>query len=463
MTNELSYYIDIIPAVVSLIAAATFHIFFITASIAIARSRLGKLSELIDLEAVGAARARTVIEASERYLLCTQLGRLCASLAAGFSLACLTGRLARLGSLQEAPHISWYGLFLGGASAVVFMLATLVCVQIAKAISLQFPEKVLCVVALPLQMIYLLVGPIVVFIHSTVAKVLERFQIHPSSERDLSISADDLSQIAKVSSETGSMEESEQQLIEGIVDFSEGVAREVMTPRKDIVWAKDVVTTDELIALCNRERVSRVLICGNDLDDVRGMILAKDLLRFINQRVSGDAWRTLLRPTYIVPNTKPLDDLLSEMRSKGTHLAVVLDEHGGVGGIVTIEDLVEQIVGEIFDETDRASERESVVMEGEGIWRVDGGVSIDQLPEAFGIEPSEGHYDTIAGYLLFHAGRLPEQGETFFIHGRELTILEIHGHRITRLRVKIPPCEESGIAEGEGPRVANSDNRNARK
>lgn len=463
MTTDPSNYVQLFPAAVSLVSAALLHIFFITASLSIVRSRLGKLSEWIEDGAVGAVRARTILESAEQYLLCTQLGRLCASLGAGFSLACLTGRIARIGLLQGEAGFSWYGLVIGFAIAIVFILTTIVCVQIAKTVSLQFPEKVLCVVGLPLQVMYALVGPVVVFIHSTVVKVLDTFQIHPTSERDLSISADDLSEIAKVSSETGSMEESEQQLIEGIVDFTEGIAKEVMTPRKDIVWAKESVSTAELISLCNREGVSRVLICGGDLDDVRGMILAKDLLQFINQEVSGDAWRALIRPTYVVPNTKPLDDLLSEMRSKGTHLAVVLDEHGGVGGIVTVEDIVEQIVGDIFDETDGTAERESIVFESGGVWRVDGGVSIDQLPEVFGIEPSEGHYDTIAGYLLSQVGRLPEQGETFLIKGLQFTISEIQGHRIVRLRVKCPPSKEEEFSADETPRVANAGSRSSQK
>jgi len=244
------------------------------------------------------------------------------------------------------------------------------------------------------------------------------------------------------------MEQHEQRLIEGVVDFTERVVREVMTPRKDIVWAKDSSTTEDLISLCTREGVSRVLICGSDLDDVKGMILAKDLLTFINKSVTTDAWRSLLREIYKIPNTKPVDDLLQEFRSTGTHLAVVLDEHGGVGGIVTLEDLVEEIVGDIFDETDSALERELVIREENGEWLVDGVAGIDQLPEVFGINPSEGHYDTIAGFLLYHVGRLPEEGEVFQIEGLEIKVLELHRHRIVRLLVKVSPHHKEHLLVG---------------
>jgi CBS domain containing-hemolysin-like protein len=343
------------------------------------------------------------------------------------------------------------------------MLATLVIVQVAKAFTLQFPEKTLCLVALPLRLFYLFVGPVLMFIHSTVTRVLERFEIRLTTERDISLSTDDLSEIVKLSSETGTMQQNEQRLIEGVVDFAERVVREVMTPRKDIVWTKDTASTEELISLCTREGVSRVLICGTDLDDVKGMILAKDLLKFINKPVTTDAWRALLRQIYKVPNTKPVDDLLYEFRSTGTHLAVVLDEHGGVGGIVTLEDLVEEIVGDIFDETDTAMERQLVIREVNGEWLVDGSAGIDQLPEAFGITTSEGQYDTIAGYLLFHVGRLPEQGESFTVEGLEIKVLEVHRHRIVRLAVKILARQEEPLKTDELPIAVNGSSRSQRK
>jgi CBS domain containing-hemolysin-like protein len=343
------------------------------------------------------------------------------------------------------------------------MLATLVVVQVAKAFALQFPEKTLCLVALPLRLFYLFVGPVLMFIHNTVTRVLERFEIRLTTERDISLSTDDLSEIVKLSSETGCMQQNEQRLIEGVVDFAERVVREVMTPRKDIVWTKDTATTEELISVCTREGVSRVLICGTDLDDVKGMILAKDLLKFINKPLNTEAWRALLRPIYKVPNTKPVDDLLYEFRSTGTHLAVVLDEHGGVGGIVTLEDLVEEIVGDIFDETDTAMERQLVIREVNGEWLVDGAAGIDQLPEAFGISTSEGRYDTIAGYLLFHVGRLPEQGEIFTVEGLEFKVLEVHRHRIVRLSVKNLLRREEALKTDELPIAVNGSSRSQRK
>ncbi|MEN9846194.1 MAG: hypothetical protein RIS36_1341 [Pseudomonadota bacterium] len=444
-----------------LLMAVSGYLFFIVASLAIARSRTARLQEMVELEAFGAMMSVSIIEDSERYLLCTQMGRLCSSFGAGFCLAFLTGDISKLAG--EGTELTSSGIALAAFSAAVVMVTTLVVVQVAKAFTLQFPEKTMCVVAMPLRLFYLLVGPILMFIQNTIKGVLHRCHLRLTTERDLSLSTDDLSEIMKFSSESGTIEQNEQRLIEGIVDFTERVVREVMTPRKDIVWAREISTTEELISLCTREGVSRILICGSDLDDVKGMILAKDLLTFINNPVTTDAWRALLRETYKVPNTKPVDDLLHEFRSSGNHLAVVLDEHGGVGGIVTLEDLVEEIVGDIFDETDSASERELVIREVGGEWLVDGSAGIDQLPESFGIKESEGHYDTIAGYVLYHLGRLPEEGEECDIGSLIFKFLEVHRHRIARLAVKVLPKTDESYRDEDLPVAVNGGARSPRK
>lgn len=461
MNSEPDHPIVLLYQSLPLLVSVFGYVFFIISSLAIARSRTSRLGELVELEAFGAPASVRIIERSERYLLCAQMGRLCSSFGAGFCLAFLTGFIAKLPG--DGHGVTPYGVALAALCAAAVMVTTLVVVQVAKAFTLQFPEKTMCLVALPLRLFYILVGPILIFIHNTINRVLERCHIRLTTERDISLSTDDLSEIVKFSSESGTIEHNEQRLIEGIVDFGGLVVREVMTPRKDIVWARESATTEELIALCTREGVSRVLICGSDLDDVKGLILAKDLLQFINKPVTTDSWRALLRDIYKIPNTKPVDDLLHECRSTGTHFAVVVDEHGGVGGIVTLEDLVEEIVGDIFDETDSVSERELVIREVDGEWVVDGTAGIDQLPESFGITPSEGHYDTIAGYVLSHLGRLPDEGEICDIEALTFRILEVHRHRIVRLAVKSLTRQDEGDKAEELPLAGNGGARSPRK
>jgi len=448
---------------VPLLIAASSYVFFIVASLSIVRSSVTRLEELVELEALGASSAQRIVERSDSYLLCTQMGRLCSSVGAGFCLAFFTGHIARLFSDSAGSDYSYYGITVATIAAIVFMVSTLVTVQIAKAFSLQFPEKALCFVALPLSLSCAVVAPILLFIHTMVAKVLAKFDVRLATERDIAVTADDLSEIVKFSTEAGSLEHNEQRLIEGAVEFSERIVREVMTPRKDIVWVKETASTEEVIGLFSREAVSRVLVCGGDLDDVKGMVLAKDLLQFIAKSSDTNTWRLLVRPTYIVPNTKPVDDLLFELRSKGVHLAVVLDEHGGVGGIVTLEDLVEQIVGEIFDETDVGSEREPSMKETEGRWIIEGSAPIDELPESFGINASDGRFDTIAGFILDRVGRLPDQGEVLELSGLECTILEVRRHHIARVAVRVVPCPVDSEEGEEVPVTVNGTNLTHRK
>jgi putative hemolysin len=455
---------DLVYFGIPLLIAASSYVFFIVSSLSIVRSSMARLDELTELGALGSSTAKHIVDRSDSYLLCTQMGRLCSSVGAGFCLAFFTGDVASLFSGDRGEPYSTYGLIVASLTAAVFMASTLVVVQVAKAFSLQFPERCLCLVALPLKLSCALVAPFIVFVHSMVGRVLARCNVRPTTERDITVTADDLSEIVKLSTEAGALEQSEQRLIEGVVEFSERIVREIMTPRKDIVWAKESVPTDELIALFTREAVSRILVCGTDLDDVKGMVLAKDLLQFVAKQADTHAWHSLIRPTYIVPNTKPVDDLLFELRSKGIHLAVVLDEHGGVGGIVTLEDLVEQIVGEIFDETDDGHEREPVVREVDDRWLVAGSAPVDELPECFGIDNTDGRFDTFAGFILDAVGRLPEQGEVFLLGDLECTISEVRRHHIARVSVKVLPAEvELEEASEEVPVAVNATRLTQRK
>jgi len=448
---------DLVNFGIPLLLAASSYVFFIVSSLSIVRSSMARLDELMELGALGSSTAKHIVERSDSYLLCTQMGRLCSSVGAGFCLAFFTGDVVNLFAGDAVGGQSTYGLIVASVTAAVFMASTLVVVQIAKAFSLQFPERCLCLVALPLKISCSLVAPILVFVHSMVGRVLARFDVRPTTERDITVTADDLSEIVKLSTEVGSLEQSEQRLIEGVVEFSERIVREIMTPRKDIVWVKESISTEELIHRFTREAVSRILVCGSDLDDVKGMVLAKDLLPFVARKVDTNAWHSLIRPTYIIPNTKPVDDLLFELRSKGVHLAVALDEHGGVGGIVTLEDLVEQIVGEIFDETDDRGEREPGIREVDGRWLIAGSASVDDLPDSFGIDNSDGRFDTLAGFILDAVGRLPEQGEVIQIGRLECSILEVRRHHIARVSVRVLPMPaEADEASEEAPVAANA-------
>jgi putative hemolysin len=425
------------------------YIFFIVASLSIARSRTARLEELVEEEVFGAAGAQRILKQSEAYLLYTQVGRFLSSTGAGFCLAFLMRDIAML--FADHGNNGTYGPLLAVVVFGTFIFLTLVGVQIAKSLSLQYPERSLCLISSPLRITYPFFGPVVLFLHTAVSRVLGRFRVRLINEREMAVSADDISEIVKMSSEVGALDQNEMELIEGVVELSDRVVSEVMTPRTDVVWVRETATIDDIVRTCTEDAVSRVLVCGADLDEVRGVFLSKDLLRFVGRHAASDSWKPFLRPAYFIPNTKAVDELLIELRERAVHLAIVLDEHGGVDGVVTLEDLVEEIVGEIFDEFDAPSEAHPNCVEEDGELFVDGSVQISDLKEKYAIELPDGNYDTVAGLVLVHLGRVPSSGEAFGVDGFEFHILEVDKQRVAR--VSIRRVLPSPSAEGESSGV----------
>lgn len=453
MSNLPTSFLELITAAVPLLVWAGVYIFFIVASLGVARSRLARLEEMREDSVSGAAYALDIVAKSEGYLLCSQVGRFISALAAGYSLASMSSDVSRFFAHQGLQFGTAYASLLLLVIAVAFAALTLVSVQVAKTFSLQHPEQCLCSVAVPLRLAYAIFGPVLGLIHRMVMGVLGRFGVRPSNEREMLLSTDELGEIVKISSESGAIEKSEQELLEGVVELSEQVARDIMTPRKDVVWIKGAASTTDLVRVLTSEAVSRVLVCGNELDEVRGVVIARDLIRFVGQQVDVNAWKSFIRPAFFVPNTKPVDELLVELREKGVHLAVVLDEHGSVDGIVTLEDLVEEIVGEIFDEFDSPHDQPSVVVrEEDGALLVDGAVPISTLQDEYGVVIPEGEYSTVAGFLMAYLGHLPYEGEEFTEGAHRYKILQVQRQAVVRVsvsRLAAPEAKGAGAQEAD--------------
>lgn len=462
MSFQPSGVLLLITAALPLGMAAASYLFFIVASLGIARSSVTKLEEMLEEGRLGARRAIQIVQQPDRYLLCTQFGRLVSSITAGFCLALCVRAISKLLSTESGAGQPL--LFLLSVVMVLLVLAILlVFVQVAKAGSLQHPELMLCRVSGLLSVVFSVFGPLLVFAHKAVSRVLDRFNIKASNEREISVSADDLSEIVKTSCEKGTIEKDEQALIEGVVELSDQVARDVMTARSDVIWVRESTSMTELVELFTREGVSRVLVCGKELDEVRGMLLAKDLFPFVGKTITGIDWRGFVRPAYFIPDTKPVKELLKELRQRGMHLAVVLNEHGGVEGIVTLEDLVEEIVGDIFDEFDSPAERRTLFAQGDGSFFLEGNAPTASVSEECGVQFPDGDYDTLAGFIMTHLGRLPAEGEAFDFDGWSFTVSEVQKHRIARVALRRRSSDgHEDSEENESLEVVNSRLRTCR-
>lgn len=241
------------------------------------------------------------------------------------------------------------------------------------------------------------------------------------------------------SGEDSDRDEAEEALLDAVSDFAQKVVREVMVPRTDMTAIEDSATVDEAIQLITSTGVSRVPVFHETVDDVRGVLYAKDLL--IAAKSGRDVGvGTLARAPYFVPETKPVEELLFEMRTQ-THIAIVADEYGGTAGLVTLEDLLEEIVGDISDEYDR--EEPLVTDLGDGRYRVDARLPVDDLDELFGTD-LDTEADSVGGLFTEVAGRIPTRGESVEFEGLRLTVTELEGTRIRQL------CVETAAAVGQG-------------
>jgi putative hemolysin len=230
----------------------------------------------------------------------------------------------------------------------------------------------------------------------------------------------------------GIIEGDERRLIQSIVDFGDTLVREVMTPRPDIVAIRAEATLGELRTLLREQGYSRIPVFSDGLDNIVGIVFVKDLIQLSGS--DDRALGSLMRPAHFVPETKPVADLLKEFQRQQVQIAIVVDEYGGTAGLVTLEDLLEEIVGEIRDEYDEESE--PVTDEGDGTWVFSGKVDIDELGDHLGVEIAREGFETVGGYLLARLGRVPSVGERLDVDDLAIEVLEAERRRVNKVRIR---------------------------
>ena len=236
----------------------------------------------------------------------------------------------------------------------------------------------------------------------------------------------------------------ENRLLRAVVRFGETLVREVMTPRPDIVAIQAEATIDDLRQLVREQEYSRLPVYSENLDNVVGLIVVKDLIQMTAEPDGTRKVSEMMRPPAFVPETKRVVDMLREFQQGRVQLAMVVDEYGGTAGLVTVEDVVEELVGEIHDEYD--SEAEPVVRESDDTYVFSAKVGIGELVERLGVEIEEGAFETVGGFVLSRVGRVPAVGERFEFEGLEIEILEAEGRRIHKVRLRRQP---QPVPEGE--------------
>ncbi len=253
-------------------------------------------------------------------------------------------------------------------------------------------------------------------------------------ERDASRLEDEIQAIIDAGEEEGLIDPQSGEMIQSILEFRDTIAREVMIPRTQIVAISAGAKIEEIMELICRHGHTRMPVYRENIDHIIGVVNVKDLLKFWSKPVTEKDFLSILRKPYYIPETKNISQLLHELKQKKYHMAIVIDEYGGTSGLVTLEDLLEEIVGEIHDEHD--TEELGIVDQPDGYTLVDGRVEIEQLEEHFGVTFGEGKYETLGGLILNAIKRIPATGETVAVDDFEMVITAADERTIKKVRMR---------------------------
>jgi putative hemolysin len=321
-----------------------------------------------------------------------------------------------------------------------------------QALSLRRPDETASVLVRFADLVTMLVRPLST-LSDGLARLIARALPGPLPAQIPVGTGEELRAIA-MDADGGMIEAEEREMIDGILRLEEMTAREIMVPRVDMVAIERGASLDVIIATITEAGHSRIPVYEESIDQILGVLYAKDLLPFVVGTTERPPLLDLIRPAHVVPESKRADALLTELRRDHIHIAIVADEYGGTAGMLTIEDILEEIVGEIQDEHD--SEQPLFERIGERQLLVDGRLPIEDIEEATGLTFAEADYGTMGGFVHRHLGRLPREGESFDAEGVHIDVLKVEGNRVRLLRVETPVATHGAVV-GPVPRNVTPD------
>ena len=324
-----------------------------------------------------------------------------------------------------------YGELIG--TILISLVVLIFCEITPKTTAVQNPIRWARILVNPVRVAAWLLHPLIIAL-SAITNTLVRMMGGQMKHRGPFVTEEELRLLVNVGEEEGVLEEEETDMIHSIFEFADTAVREVMIPRIDMVTLESDATVDEAVDLALQGGFSRIPVYEETIDNIIGVLYTKDMLKQLREGHNSLPIRELVRPPYFVPESKKLDDLLHEIRQKRTHMAIVVDEYGSVAGLVTIEDLVEEIVGDIQDEYDREENLYEQVSQSEYIF--DAKINLDEFNELMNTDLENEGYDTLGGFLLGQLDKIPVAGDTFRYKNLIFTVLTTRGLRITKVRVE---------------------------
>ena len=411
---------------------------FVAAEYALVTARRGRLEERAEEGSVAARTALRLMDEPVRFISTVQIG--------------ITVFAILIGALGE-PMVSRYFdpvLSPGISFALAFLILTYLSIVLGelvpKAISLQKAETMAILLAVPIDVLGRVTHPLVWVLQTSAGAVTRVFGVRPAPAGLFVHTREDIRRTVAEAEDVGVIEEAEEEMLYKVFEFAGKEAHEVMVPRPEVVAISVDLPPEECLAAVIDSPYTRYPAYRGSLDDIAGVLHVRDLFSALNDRgIANVRVAELLRPAYVVPETKDLGALLADFRRTKQHMAIVVDEYGAMQGIVTLEDLLEEIVGEIEDEFDLPDE--SVERVDERTIRIDGTFPIDDFNEQFGTALPIGDFHTIAGLVFGHLGRAPEEGDEVAHDSLRFRVIEVEGSRIERLEVEFRPDEAAEPAD----------------
>ena len=438
----------------AIILLVLLNAFFVGAEFALVRSRRTRLEAMTRS---GDRLARFAVRASSnisRILSASQLGVTLASLGLGWVAESTVGEVFEhlFANLPFAVEIS---MRLTLAATVALIIVTYLHVVfgelVPKAAALNHPEALARWLAPPLLFFAWITTPFTFFLNKSSLVILHALGQEKAGSEEAVHSPEEIRLLVEQSQESGQMQAHDADLIDAVFEFSEKNAREVMTPRTELVALPVEATLSEVLGVVQESGLSRYPVYDESIDNIIGVVLAKDLLKLLAPRANTDAFDlpSIMRPVHVIPGSREVEEVLADFKRLKEHMAVVLDEYGGTAGVVTMEDLLEEIVGEILDEYDTPEDAEAPLHTRAGETLVPGSTHIGELNEHFSLTVPDEDYTTIGGYVFGVLGRLPVIGDRVIAGGAIFTVREMDGRRIESLSVDLHSLGDRRTGERE--------------
>jgi putative hemolysin len=428
-------WLDIVTVVVLILANG----FFAAAEISIVAVRKSRLAQLITEARPAAQILASLKEDPHRFLATAQIG-----ITVVGSMASVIGGAASVRFLEPiirstvpAVLVEWSEVIALTITVLVISYGTLVVGELVpKSLALSHTERLACLAARPINRLSRLAAPLVKLLTFSTGAVLWLFGQSTTAEEAF-ISEEEVKHMVREGTQHGIFDEAERQLIHSVFEFTDTSVREVMVPRAEVHAIDATLPLRTILKELVDTGFSRMPVLQGDLDHILGIVHIKDLLREV-EKPQPASLAAVMHPAFFVPDSMQISDLLRELQSRRTHMAIVVNEFGTIIGLVTIEDLLEEIVGEIRDEFD-VDEEQPIQELADGSLLVQGSVPLNDLKERYGLPFEEtADYRTIAGFVLAHLKRIPRGGEAITDSGYKMTVVVLDGRRVSKIRIEGP-------------------------